>query len=96
MKLLRGASLGRCAGTRPKFRVLRSSAPSKVGCLEIVGANISNGEHDPGGSFWSRTGAHFNETVASKSPVDPRLPTAALEQADTYQRVVEKPGKSGN
>lgn len=27
-------------------------------------------------------GAHFNETVASKPPVDLRLPTAALEQAD--------------
>jgi hypothetical protein len=31
---------------------------------------------------WSMTGAHFDETVASKPPVDPSLPAAAMEQAD--------------
>ncbi len=31
---------------------------------------------------WPMTGAHFDETVASKPPVDPSLPAAATEQAD--------------
>lgn len=31
---------------------------------------------------WSMTGAHFDETVASKPPVDPSLPAAAMEQTD--------------
>lgn len=58
------------------------SAPSKVGYLEIVGANVSNGEHDPGGSSWSMAGAHFDELVDTKRPIDPRLRMAAMEQAD--------------
>ena len=33
-------------------------------------------------SCWSQAGAHFDEMVATKPPVDPSLPAAAMEQAD--------------
>ncbi len=32
--------------------------------------------------MWSSPGTQFDEMTATKRPVDPKVPTAALEQAD--------------
>jgi hypothetical protein len=32
--------------------------------------------------LWLMAGAHFDEMVSTKPPVDPKLPAAAMEQAD--------------
>jgi hypothetical protein len=42
------------------------------------GSNFST----PSTREWPIEGAHFEEFVASKLPVDPMLPTTGLEQAD--------------
>jgi hypothetical protein len=35
-----------------------------------------------GTRYWSLAGAHFDEMVATKLPVKPWFPAAAMEQAD--------------
>jgi hypothetical protein len=65
------------------------AARSKVFCrfTEVSGIRVGGNSDGEQGRFLPMAGARFDEVLASRLPINPRLPMTGLEQADSIWRV---------